>query len=228
MPRPSRPTANGVDGPSLTPETSALREHSFWTLHPHRTENCLTVKLTIHRGAATVGGSCIEIATGHTSQTRVLVPGSNSDPRVFFPELFVKSARHQGIIEKPEGLFNKSRIETQEILADSSRLLMVFRPSLMADFQDKMPPETLCISSRWPGYLERPEWKELQNPAMKNPLHVVTLHTSGHMLPTDVVRFVKAMAPRTVVPIHTFEPEEFRRRFENAHLLKDGETFAVA
>ncbi len=38
------------------------------------------------------------------------------------------------------------------------------------------------------------------------------------MYAKDVVRFVEAMAPRTIVPIHTFEPEKYGRRFKNVYL----------
>jgi ribonuclease J len=47
-------------------------------------------------------------------------------------------------------------------------------------------------------------------------------HTSGHIHAADIVKFVRAIAPRHVVPIHTTRPEEFKRHFPNALLLEDG------
>ncbi len=161
------------------------------------------------------------------SQTPVPVPGKDSDLRVFFPGLFIKSARRRRISEKFERLFNPSRIDQPEILSDPSKYLMVFRPSMMPNFEDGLPPETLCIYSRWEGYLEEPEWKELRNPAARNSLRVVTLHTSGHIFSQDIVRFVEAIAPQTIVPVHTFQPEEFARRFPNVRLPRDGESFEI-
>jgi ribonuclease J len=50
----------------------------------------------------------------------------------------------------------------------------------------------------------------------------IPAHASGHIYIKDLIEFVRAVNPRTVVPIHTFEPEEFRKHFANSLLLEDG------
>lgn len=139
----------------------------------------------------------------------------------------MKSAERKGISQKFTDLFEKCRIEIDEIVSAPEKHLMVFRPSMLLDFSDGLPENSTCIFSSWAGYLERPEWKSLTDPAVKNPLRLVPLHTSGHILSQDIVRFVEAIAPRRLVPVHTFEPAEFKRRFANVTLPKDGEAVVV-
>ncbi len=47
------------------------------------------------------------------------------------------------------------------------------------------------------------------------------------MLSTDIPEFVKAVAAKSVVPIHTFEPAEFSRHFDNVLAVGDGQSFEV-
>ena len=161
------------------------------------------------------------------NQIAVPVPGRDNDLRVFFPSTMMKSAERKGVSQKFTDLFEKCRIEIDEIVSTQEKFLMVFRPSMLPDFSDGLPKNSTCIFSSWAGYLERPEWKSLTNPAMKNPLHLVPLHTSGHILSQDIVRFVDAIAPRRLIPIHTFEPTAFQQRFENVCLPQDGESVIV-
>lgn len=161
------------------------------------------------------------------SQIPVPVPGQDSSLRVFFPELFVASAKRKGLLDKFQGMFDAYRIGVDEIIANPNRHVMVFRPSMLPDFQGKLPPETLCFHSRWEGYRDSPEWRTTEDVLSQNGGKCVQMHTSGHMLSADIVSFVEAIAPRTIVPIHTFEPEEFARRWPNVRLPSDGETIAV-
>lgn len=161
------------------------------------------------------------------NQIAVPVPGRDNDLRVYFPSTMMKSAERKGISRKFTDLFEKCRIEIEEIVSAPEKFLMVFRPSMLRDFSDGLPENSTCIFSSWAGYLERPEWKSLTDSAMKNPLHLIPLHTSGHILSQDIVRFVEAIAPRRLIPVHTFEPTAFQRRFDNVCLPQDGETVLV-
>ncbi len=52
-------------------------------------------------------------------------------------------------------------------------------------------------------------------------------HTSGHIHAADIVKFVEAINPRHVLPIHTTRPEVFRRYFPQALPLNDGMVWEV-
>lgn len=133
-------------------------------------------------------------------------------------------------MSKFEDLFGACRIGVEEVIANPAKHLMVFRPSMLADFHDELPPDTLCLYSRWAGYLENEDWKRTEKILARNSpggASLQILHTTGHILPDDIVRFIKALAPKTIVPIHTFCPDEFGRRFENVYLPQDGEAIQV-
>ncbi|WP_428305442.1 MBL fold metallo-hydrolase [Lacipirellula sp.] len=162
------------------------------------------------------------------SQLAVPVPGRDNDLRVYFPNSMMESAERKGISQKFTDLFEKCRIEIDEIVSTPEKFLMVFRPSMFPDFTMGFPENSSCIFSSWEGYLERPEWKSLIDPARKNPLHLIPLHTSGHILSQDIVRLVNAIAPQRLVPVHTFEPHEFQRQFSNVILPQDGEKMTLS
>jgi ribonuclease J len=41
------------------------------------------------------------------------------------------------------------------------------------------------------------------------------------------VEFTKAMNAKTIIPIHSFEPETFKEHFENVTIATDGETIQI-
>jgi ribonuclease J len=164
------------------------------------------------------------------SQIPVPRPGESDGLRVYFPEALVKSAGRRGTLGKFESMFQSSRIELTEIRDDPAKHLMVFRPSMLADFGGEFPPETICIYSRWKGYLESPEWEETKNALKENSVCgevLPEIHTSGHILSEDIIRFVNALRPKTIIPVHTFHPEEFSRQFDRVLLPQDGKCLVL-
>jgi ribonuclease J len=49
------------------------------------------------------------------------------------------------------------------------------------------------------------------------------IHTSGHASPVDLKRFAEALAPKALVPIHSFAPEKYEWLFSNVVYRDDGE-----
>ena len=76
----------------------------------------------------------------------------------------------------------------------------------------------------WPGYLERSDLTQL---LASHGMELMRIHTSGHAVEGDLKKLGDALAPRCVVPMHTFHPERFKEMFPNTVLLDDGEEFAV-
>ena len=246
----------------------------------------MSVKLTIHRGAKQVGGSCVEVSTASTrvildvglplddlTADRSKEKRKQSDDR--------ETLLRQGVIPNVKGMFGDKPAVDAILLshahADHSGLLVHADPSipihlskgtskmLMAGsvfagqprlkkertkeiksgqskaigdmritayavdllFNGDLPRSARCIYSYWHGYLEKPEWRAFRQQLAGSGGDFVECHTSGHIFADDIVKFVKAINPRNVVPIHTFTPEEFKKRFENALLLEDGQTINV-
>jgi ribonuclease J len=182
--------------------------------------------VTLYRSAQRTGR--IFVADAYTafvlhlvaSQVKVPRPTRENGIRVYFNRSFER----RNIVNLREK-FQPDQIELPEILADPERHLMVFRPSMTAlDFEGKLPHRSRCLYGYWKGYLVRKDWVELQNQLAQVEGDFIPAHASGHIYVADLIRFVKAVAPRTVIPVHTFEPQAFRDHFDNVLLLQDGET----
>jgi ribonuclease J len=126
------------------------------------------------------------------------------------------------------GLFEADRIDLDEVLADPTRHLMVFRPSMTAlDFGGALPDRVRVLYQYWKGYLGKPDWVELQRRVNEAGGDFIPAHASGHVYTSDLRELVNALNPKAVVPIHTFEPQLFVDFGPKTHLPRDGEPFAV-
>ncbi len=67
------------------------------------------------------------------------------------------------------------------------------------------------IFSMWQGYLK--QQKYFQEFIDRYNLILVNVHTSGHAFVKDLQRFVKALNPSYLVPIHTLSPEKYTDLF---------------
>ena len=155
-------------------------------------------------------------------------PKATEGIRVFYPAYFESSFKAKRL-DYARKLFLADRIELSEILADPKRYLMIFRPSMLdSDFGGELPTGTRCLFSRWEGYLEQPEWQKTREQLVAAGSELIQVHTSGHLFSEDLTKLVEQVAPCMTVPIHTFNPGEFHRRFKNVRTLADGETWSVA
>jgi ribonuclease J len=157
------------------------------------------------------------------SQTRVPRPSRNKGIRVYFNRLFERRN-----IAKLWEKFLPDRIELSEILAQPNQHLMVFRPSMTTlDFEGKLPHRSRCLYGYWKGYLVQEDWVRLQEHLAQVEGDFIPTHASGHIYITDLIRFVKTVNARVVIPVHTFEPQIFKEHFRNVQLLDDGQPFEI-
>jgi ribonuclease J len=56
---------------------------------------------------------------------------------------------------------------------------------------------------------------------------ITQIHTSGHASPKDLKRFAEALAPRALIPIHSFATEKYGDLFPNVVYRDDGEWWDV-
>ena len=161
------------------------------------------------------------------SETPVSVPGADGRVRVFYPQYFLSSAKSRkagNALKK----YDSYTITLEEILRNPAQYLMVFRTSMLeSDFGGVLPDQTACLFSRWTGYLEKPDWQRMKTAIDEARGTLAEVHTSGHMHSDDIVDFVRSISPKTLIPVHTFEPEKFQEVVENVQLLQDGELWKV-
>jgi len=79
------------------------------------------------------------------------------------------------------------------------------------------------IYSQWSGYWDRGDYDDVKVWLDKHGIEKQQLHTSGHASPVDLKRFVKALKPAKVVPIHTFQPDRYSELYPNVEMHVDGE-----
>jgi ribonuclease J len=147
---------------------------------------------------------------------------------VFFPETLWSNEKKRAMLANKCPHMQAARITIDEILTNPSKHLMVFRPSMLEDdFQGMLPENVLCLHSRWEGYLDEPDWEKTGQQIQQAQGKLVQVHTSGHILSEDIVGLVNSLKPKTVVPVHTFEPAMFAERLENVRVLSDGEVHKI-
>ena len=139
---------------------------------------------------------------------------------------------NQTFLSKPSGrlheAFQEDRIFPEEILANPSRYVMTFRPSIAElDFKGVLPKRCRCVYSYWKGYLVKEDWVTLQKQVQAANGDFIHAHTSGHIFIDDLRDFVQAVKPGTIVPMHTFKPQELQNFSSNVQLLNDGSPYAV-
>lgn len=108
---------------------------------------------------------------------------------------------------------------------DRQRWVVMTRPSLAADFRKKgvtITPEDAWSYSQWRGYLSDPATQEMSRWFEAGGAHIEHIHTSGHAAPVDLKRFAAAIAPRHLVPIHSFKWDDHQEEFANIKRIRDG------
>jgi len=148
--------------------------------------------------------------------------------RVFYPAYFESSFKVKRL-ESVRKLFLADRIELSEILAESRRYLMIFRPSMLdSDFGGGIPTGTRCLFSRWEGYLDQPEWQRTREKIEATSGELIRIHTSGHIFVEDLQGLVVRIDPKKTIPIHTFNPGEFRTVSSHVECLADGQPYDLS
>lgn len=159
----------------------------------------------------------------HLLQNEIPLPQPESAGlvRVYVPKALRESTPRSGKAKQIER-FLDSEITITEICDQPEQFLMVFRASMFVDFGGQLPTGTLCAYSRWSGYLDQKEWKIAKEKLDEVNGSLYEVHTSGHMLSADIVSLVKKIKPKTIIPVHTFEPERFKEHFGNVVQIQDG------
>lgn len=109
------------------------------------------------------------------------------------------------------------------------RAVMLMRPGFLPHLKRSINLEgAVWIYSMWRGYLDRSKpLKNMKNYLEDKGVKFCAMHTSGHATISDLKSLVEAMRPESVIPIHSFYPENYERYFDNVIKLDDGEEFSL-
>lgn len=124
--------------------------------------------------------------------------------------------------------YKAARIYREHIAEIGPRAVMLFRPAMMPDVDAaNLWTNGRAVWSQWAGYLNFGTGAKLKAELSARNVELENIHTSGHASIKDLKRLAAALAPRTLVPIHTFEADRFADLFANVVRRADGQWWKV-
>ena len=188
--------------------------------------------VTIFRAAKRTGRSLIiglYTAVVLEATGRDSIPQSDWDGvKLYVPHLQrVHIIKETGLVDDLHR-HEKNRIYPQDLPALRERAVILFTPSMMTDWGIQSVLEGAYFTySMWPGYLKEQGAQRVTRWLEDHSMPWQTIHTSGHASVADLQRFAAALAPRKLVPIHSFETDRFVDFFDNVVQEQDGAWWEV-
>ena len=156
--------------------------------------------------------------------------GRDTIPQSHWPEVKLYVPQRQRVVIKNNSLFedlgrhSRNRIFPEALPGLARQAVMLFRPMAMHDRGVLSVLEGAGFSySMWEGYLKEVSSRPVLDWLDRHGIAWQVLHTSGHASAADLQRFAAALAPRALVPIHSFETGRFPEFFSNVVPREDGE-----
>jgi ribonuclease J len=184
--------------------------------------------VTVYRAAKRTGRTLIvdayaaEIlkATGYDSVPKPVQRWPNI--AVYIPQAQRVHLKAKGIAPIVES-YRGFRLWPEQLAAHAPRSVMLFRGWMLRDL-DRAGAlnDARVIWSQWDGYLADGAGARLRAECVSRNIPFESIHTSGHASLADLKRLAAAVAPKRLIPIHTFERERFPEFFQNVTLVDDG------
>lgn len=206
-------------------ESSGMVLANFSPLHVDRL-------VTFFRAAGQAGRTFVAdpyaaMVMHRASQTcQIPDPAKDRSIKVYFNQSFENTFRARNL-QYVRDLFWDNRMTVESLRRAPEQFVIVFRPSMLGDFENQLPPEATFIYSYWSGYLDQPHWADFRQILDACGGKFITAHTSGHIGAGDLADFIQRIQPGCVIPIHTLQPDEFRRAFTRVEVLWDGATYQI-
>lgn len=189
--------------------------------------------VTVYRSAKRTGRTLIidayaaEVlkATGYDSIPKPVEGWPNI--AVFIPQSQRVSLKLKAIAPIVDS-YRGFRVWPENLAGQASRSVMLFRGWMLKDIERAGALVGARVFwSQWHGYLQDGAGKMLKQECVNRGIPFETIHTSGHASPGDLKRLAAAVAPKHLIPIHTFERDRFPDLFDNVTLVNDGQWMEV-
>lgn len=160
--------------------------------------------------------------------------GNANLPQSDWPDVALYVPQRQRIQIKQGGMFDllgrhsSNRVFIENLADAPEKSTLLFRPVHQPDLE-----RAGCLAgarylySQWEGYWENGSYDRVEDFLRRNDIPKVSIHTSGHASPVDLKRFVTALDPGKVVPIHSFRPDRYTELYERVSPQADGEWWPV-
>jgi ribonuclease J len=147
--------------------------------------------------------------------------------RVFLPWGQKQTIKHKKLFDLAAS-FKTARIYPENLAGAAAESVMLIRPSMIKDLEKaECLAEARMIYSLWGGYLKEDRQQRFLTWLQRRGIPMTHCHTSGHAPIKDLKRLAKALAPKMLVPIHSFEPGQYGQYFDNVEQKKDGQWWSV-
>ena len=160
--------------------------------------------------------------------------GRDSIPQSSWDEVKVYVPQIQRVSIKKKGLFadlgrhGRNRVFWEHLPDLAGQAVMLFRPMAMTDGGVNAVLDGAGFTySMWDGYLKEKGSLRVLSWLKRHGIPRRTIHTSGHAAVADLKRFAGALAPRSLVPIHSFETGRFGEFFRDVVQKEDGKWWEV-
>jgi ribonuclease J len=147
---------------------------------------------------------------------------SNKFPeiKVFFPYRLSRMISYKGN-KKLLYRFKNFKITKEQINEQYDKIVMIVRPSMLKDLEYIKNIENGCfIYSMWDGYKKEKATKEFIDFLKIKGMSEKQIHTSGHADRVALKRMVDILTPKKLVPIHTFEGDEYEKIFTETNVIR--------
>ena len=185
--------------------------------------------VTVYRAAKRAGRTLIidayaaEVlkATGHDSIPKPVKGWRNL--AVFIPQAQRIQLKRKGIAPLVDS-YRGFRLWPEQLAEHAPRSVMLFRGWMLKDLERAGALGGAHVFwSMWDGYLRDGSGARLKGDCEARGIPFDIVHTSGHASPRDLQRLAAAVAPKRLIPIHTFDRHRFPELFDNVELVDDGQ-----
>ncbi len=160
--------------------------------------------------------------------------GNQNIPQSFWGDVALFVPHFQRIQIKENAWFDQlkkhsaNRIFPEHLRKIFRKSVLLFRPLHQSDLQQANCLDgAVYIYSQWEGYWEQGAYDGVKAWLEQHHIAKQSIHTSGHAGPKDLQKLVKAIKPRKVIPIHSFNPEIYPELFPNVEAHNDGQWWEV-
>lgn len=105
-------------------------------------------------------------------------------------------------------------------------ILLDYRISQQLKASGALNHEASYVYSMWDGYKEK--YQDWLSFLAASGVKMQDIHTSGHADIPTLKEMVSGLKPRTIIPIHTFYPQEFKLLFDDVLCLNDGDILDIS
>ena len=189
--------------------------------------------VTVYRAAKRTGRTLIvdayaaEVlkASGHD---RIPKPVRGwSDLAVFIPHAQRINLKRKGLAPLVNS-YRGFRLWPEQLAEQAPTSVMLFRGWMLKDLERAGALAGARVFwSQWDGYLNDGAGLRLKQECVSRDIPFESIHTSGHASPGDLRQLSAAVAPKRLIPIHTFERHRFPNLFDNVTLVDDGQWIDV-